>query len=313
MGIGFLRIVDRDCVSRSDLHRQYLYDARSLRRPKAEAAAERLENLNPDVEIDAVPEALTSRNADDLIEGMDVVVDGLDRPEPRYLINRTCLGKKVPYVFAAAVESYGNAATLVPGRGACLECFMGGLTEEDLPLCGVVGVHPSVLALISGVQVSEAVRILTGMEPHLLNRLYYADLRNFDFNVMDLATLPGCPVCSGEGGVPQAPEEKLLHEGCGRNGRRTFFLSPRERLNFDRGTLERELKGRGYAIHSSGPLGISFDTPEGWKCCLLMGGAMNGQAPEGAEEPGSSILEIYRSLLVDGLGVYPALLPEGGS
>jgi adenylyltransferase/sulfurtransferase len=85
MGIGFLRIVDRDIVSRSDLHRQHLYDAQCVGQPKVEVAWRKLSQLNPDVELEPVPESLNSINAEELIAGMDVVIDGLDRPEPRYI------------------------------------------------------------------------------------------------------------------------------------------------------------------------------------------------------------------------------------
>ncbi|MGD9134167.1 MAG: HesA/MoeB/ThiF family protein, partial [Desulfobacterales bacterium] len=99
MGIGYLRIVDRDIVSRSDLHRQHLYDADCVGLPKVEVARQKLNKLNPDVMLEAIPESLNSINAEELIDGMDVVIDGLDRPEPRYLVNRICNKLKIPYVF----------------------------------------------------------------------------------------------------------------------------------------------------------------------------------------------------------------------
>ncbi|MEX1330024.1 MAG: ThiF family adenylyltransferase, partial [Desulfobacterales bacterium] len=83
MGIGFLRVVDRDIVSRSDLHRQYLYDVDSIGMPKVEVLDQKLSRLNPDVTLDPVPESLNSINAEQLLTDMDVIIDGLDRPEPR--------------------------------------------------------------------------------------------------------------------------------------------------------------------------------------------------------------------------------------
>ncbi|UCF94257.1 MAG: HesA/MoeB/ThiF family protein, partial [Desulfobacterales bacterium] len=114
MGIGNLRLVDRDIVSRSDLHRQYLYDADTVGQPKVEAAWHKLSRLNPDVKIDPVPESLNSINAREVIGGVDVVLDGLDRPEPRYLVNRTCNDLRIPYIFGAAIEAFGNVSTLLP-------------------------------------------------------------------------------------------------------------------------------------------------------------------------------------------------------
>ena len=110
----YLRFVDRDIVSRSDLHRQHLYDAESLGRPKVEVAFNKLSRLNPDVALEPVPESLNSANAEELIAGMDVVIDGLDRPEPRYIVNRVCNKLKIPYVFGAAIEAFGNVSTILP-------------------------------------------------------------------------------------------------------------------------------------------------------------------------------------------------------
>lgn len=116
MGVGKLRIVDRDIVSRSDLHRQYLYDAKSIGRPKVEVAAEKLNHLNPDIIVEAVPESLNLLNVVDIVRDIDVVVDGLDRPQPRYLINQACNKRRIPYIFGAAIETYGQVTTLLPGH-----------------------------------------------------------------------------------------------------------------------------------------------------------------------------------------------------
>ena len=156
MGVGYLRMIDRDIASRSDLHRQHLYDADSIGLPKVEVAFQKLSRLNPDVTLDPVPESLNSVNAEQLLSGMDLVIDGLDRPEPRYILNRTCNKLKIPYIFGAAIEAFGNVSTILPGQTFCLECFMPGLKDEDLPVCGVVGVHPSILGIVSSAQVSEA-------------------------------------------------------------------------------------------------------------------------------------------------------------
>jgi molybdopterin/thiamine biosynthesis adenylyltransferase len=195
MGIGFLRVVDRDIVSRSDLHRQYLYDVDSIGMPKVEVLDQKLSRLNPDVTLDPVPESLNSINAEQLLTDMDVIIDGLDRPEPRYIVNRTSNKLKIPYIFGAAIEAFGNVSTILSGQTFCLEFFMSGLQDEDLPACGVVGVHPAVLGIVSSVRVSEAVRVLTGRQPKLYNKLMYIDLREFEFNILDIPMLESCKVC----------------------------------------------------------------------------------------------------------------------
>jgi adenylyltransferase/sulfurtransferase len=312
MGVGFLRIVDRDIVSRSDLHRQYLYDAESVGQPKVEVAFRKLRKLNPDVELDPIPESLNSINADEIIQGMDVIIDGLDRPEPRYLINRTCNKYKVPYIFGAAIEAFGNVATILPGQTFCLECFMSGLKDEDLPACGVVGVHPSVLGIISSIQVSEAIRVLTGKDPNLFNKLLYLDLRSFEFNIFKIHALDACKVCGPEPeGAPEDIEDQFYEETCARDGRRNFILSPLKRIEIDLLQLEEILRQRQYEITSSGDFGITFKASAEITACLLKSGIMNAQSPPKLEgNIKDQIFKVYKSLLVDGLGLSAKILPN---
>ena len=310
MGIGYLRIVDRDIVSRSDLHRQHLYDADCIGLPKVEIAQQKLSKLNPDVKIDPIPESLNSINAEDLIGGMDVVIDGLDRPEPRYLVNRTCNRLKIPYVFGAAIEAFGNASTLLPGQTFCLECFMPGLKDEDLPICGVVGVHPSVLGMVSSVQVSEAVRLIIGKEPKLFNKLFYMDLREFEFHILEMQSVDSCRVCGQQpDGSPEEITDRLFEETCARDGRRNFVLSPGQRINIDLDKLGRLLKKRRFPIQVAGKLGTTFNPSRHIQACILKSGIMIAQTPpDTKEEIKDAVIDIYRSVMVDGLGLSSDIL-----
>jgi molybdopterin/thiamine biosynthesis adenylyltransferase len=312
MGIGYIRLVDRDIVSRSDLHRQYLYSADTVGRPKVEVAFEKLGQLNPDVTLDPIPESLNSLNAEALIDGMDLVIDGLDRPEPRYLVNRACNKLGVPYIFGAAIETSGNASTLLPGQTFCLECFMDGLTDDDLPVCGVVGVHPSILGIVSSVQVSEAVRVLTGQKPKLYNKLLYIDLRDFEFNLLDITARDTCNVCGLKpDGLTEILEDRFFEETCARDGKRNFVLSPKTRIEINLQKLVLLLKGKGLKIRNSGRLGTTFDVSPKIKACILKSGIMNAQAPPELEQGvKQELLDFYKSILVDGLGFPEELLPE---
>lgn len=312
MGIGYLRMVDRDVVSRSDLHRQYLYDVKSVGEPKVEAAFRKLTALNPDVKLDPVPESLHLANAKELIRDVDIVLDGLDRPEPRYLINRTCHTHKIPFVFGAAIESVGNVTTLVPGETFCLECFMPGLRDQDLPVCGVVGVHPSVLGIVSAIQVSEAVKLLTGQSPKLLNRLLYIDLGELEFSTITGASLPDCPVCGiHPSGPPKPLRETFFEETCARDGRRNFVISPRKRVEINLRDLKPVLKRRGFVIKRSSDFGITFEQPEGITSCLLKSGVMITQTPPKVKTSlKGDVFETYKSVLVDGLGLSSDILSD---
>jgi molybdopterin/thiamine biosynthesis adenylyltransferase len=311
MGLGFLRFVDRDIVSRSDLHRQHLYDADSVGMPKVEIAQQKLSKLNPDVKLDPIAESLNSINAEELLEGMDVVIDGLDRPEPRYVLNRTCYRLKIPYVFGAAIESFGNVSTLLAGQTFCLECFMPGLKDEDLPVCGVVGVHPSVLGIVSSLQVSEAVRLLIGQEPKLLNKLFYIDLREFEFNILDLKAVDTCRVCGDHpDGPPDHIKDRLFEETCARDGRRNFVISSKQRINVPLKKLGKVLKQKGFGVQSAGQFGTTFNSGRDIHACILKSGIMIAQTPpEMREDIKDRIFEVYRSIMVDGLGLSPDILP----
>ncbi len=312
MGVGYLRMVDRDIVSRSDLHRQYLYNVDVVGQPKVEAAFQKLNRLNPDVELDPVPESMNSSNAKALIDGVDIVLDGLDSPQTRYLVNRTCNHFKIPYVFGSAIETFGNVSTIVPGKTFCLECFMPGLKDEDLPSCGVVGVHPSVLGLVTAIQVAEAVRFLTGKDPKLLNKLLYIDLQELAFDTIDISSSQNCPVCGIKpAGPPERLTDNLFVETCAKDGMRNFIISPRERIEIDIERLDAVLKEKNLSVKSSSPFGITFEISEGVQSSFLKSGLMIVQtSPKLKNDIKDDLFATYKSVLVDGLGLSPDILPD---
>ena len=260
MGVGHLRIVDRDVVELTNLHRQHLYGVDDVGYPKVEAATKRLQRLNPYVEIEPLVLSVNETNAEDIVRGMDVVIDGLDSMVARYAINRACMKLGVPYVFGAAIATTGNLSTIVAGESACLECFYGNLDDKKLPKCGVVGVHPSVVNVIASLEVSEAIRILTGKRPRLVNKLLHFDLDEMEFNEINLSKVDSCPVC----GQPQSDspgqlEHELVEEICGRNGKRAFVIVPEECLDVDFVGLKSYLAKKGFTIIVEGKLGLTVN------------------------------------------------------
>ncbi|MCW4016226.1 MAG: HesA/MoeB/ThiF family protein [Candidatus Bathyarchaeota archaeon] len=258
MGVGHLRIVDRDVVERTNLHRQHLYGVDDVGFAKVEAAAKRLEKLNPYINIEPLTFSVNQTNAEDLVQGMDVVVDGLDSMAARYAVNRACNKLGVPYVFGAAVATTGNLSTIVPGETACLECFYGNLDDKKLPKCGVVGVHPSLVNIIASLEVSEAIRILTGKKPRLVNKLLHFDLEELEFNEINLSNVDSCPVCGVKvsGSAVQLKNE-VVEEVCGRNGKRTYVIVPTENLEVNLVEVEEVLIKRGFSFKAKGKLGLT--------------------------------------------------------
>ncbi|MFO7835854.1 MAG: HesA/MoeB/ThiF family protein [Candidatus Thorarchaeota archaeon] len=259
MGVGNLRLIDRDVVSVSNLHRQHLYTSDDIGHPKVEVAAKRLQALNPHIDIEPIPWSIQEGSVDELVSDVDVVVDGLDNLSARFLVNRACQKHGVPYVFAGAIRTYGTVSTLVPGKTPCLECFYSNVPEEDLPKCAVVGVHPSLLGVIASIEASEAIRILLGKEPNLACKLAYFDIFDLSLDSVAISKSPSCSVC-GEtpSGKPELVEHKEIEEICGRGGRRTFVVQPSMRQNLNLDDLVAHAKEEGFEILVDANLGVTF-------------------------------------------------------
>jgi adenylyltransferase/sulfurtransferase len=189
---------------------------------------------------------------------------------------------------------------------------MGGLKEDDLPKCGVVGVHPSALGVVTAVQVSEAVRLIVGQTPTLLNRLFYIDLGDMKFYTLKLHVREDCPVCSAQPkGKPDPIEDNLFEETCARDGRRNFIISPKKRVEIDLDKLSVLLDNEGYPIQSSGLLGITFEQIDHVTTSILKSGVMIVQTPPNlTKDMKEDVMSTYEAILIDGLGLSRDILPE---
>jgi len=196
MGIGYLKIVDKDKVAKPDLHRQILYKRSDIGKKKVKVAEERLKEINPNLKIETIDTVLNEGNVEEIIKDVDVILDGLDNMLTRYIINKACIKLKKPYIFASAIEMFGNISTIIPFETACLECFYGKINDEYLPSCSIVGVHPSVTFITASIAVSEGLRIIMNQQPLLKNKLLYIDLRNMDFIKLNLSRNVNCNVCN---------------------------------------------------------------------------------------------------------------------
>jgi len=166
-GVGFLRIIDRDYVELSNLQRQWLFDESDAEQglPKAVAAAYKIGAINRDTRVDPLVADLTASNVSELFEDVDLILDGTDNFETRYLINDYAVDRGRPWIYGAAVGSYGITMPVAPGRTACLRCVYPDPPAGAQPTCETAGVLGSITALIASLQVSEALKILCGVEP----------------------------------------------------------------------------------------------------------------------------------------------------
>jgi molybdopterin/thiamine biosynthesis adenylyltransferase len=195
LGVDLLRIVDPDVVDATNLQRQFLYREKDIGKPKVHLAARRLQPLNPEVTIEPIEVKLTKDTVDDLIKDMDVIIDGLDRFGPRYILNDACCRNNVSYIFAGALGATGNLTTILPGKTACLECIYGGVDDAQQPTCHTIGVYPTLLGVVANIQVHEALRIILGHSPRLAGHLLFVDLNSLRFDQFPIARHEDCVAC----------------------------------------------------------------------------------------------------------------------
>ena len=199
-GVRSLTVVDRDFVEESNLQRQSLFDEAdvALGLPKAAAAETHLRALNAGVEVRGVVADLVSDNADALLAGADLVLDGTDNFETRFLLNDVCVRAGLPWVYGACVGSYGLALLVRPKVSPCLRCLLEERPAPGSgPTCDTAGVVAPIVHVIAGIQVGEALKLLAGRVDSLLPGLVTVDLWTGQFDVLDLrGRAPWCPACT---------------------------------------------------------------------------------------------------------------------
>jgi len=261
MGVGKLRIVDRDVIELSNLHRQTMFNEDDVGQVKVETAAKKLRKLNPDIVVEELPISINDYTALDVVDGCDVVVDALDSVDARYALNKACIEKKIPFVTGAAVGVTGQSFTILPKESACYHCLFPSLDEDSMPTCSIEGVHPSILSIVGGIEVSEAVKIITGKEPSLKNKVLHVDLENLIFNFTKVSRVEECSVCGSGKQQEKIKEELILEELCGRNkGKRTFSITPTYPVELDVDAITFTAKERGFIVENLGDLGLSMRT-----------------------------------------------------
>jgi molybdopterin/thiamine biosynthesis adenylyltransferase/molybdopterin converting factor small subunit len=301
MGIGKLKIVDRDIIEISNLHRQHLYTEEDIGRVKVEAAKARLQQINSSVQIEALPNSVTKYTAENIVKGFDIVVDALDSIDARYALNDACIKLNIPLIYAGALGMLGSICTIIPNKTACLRCIFPALAEDDMPTCSTEGVHPSILYLVGGIQVSEVVKIILGERPTLENKLLYIDLNDLSLEKVPVFRQVECPSCGTKRKDNDQLEIKqlIIEELCGRDrGKRTYTVTPAENsITLNLNGIEKSAERLGYRIKTKGELGLTVisSNSDNLSISFMTSGAATIVGAKSEEEA----LSIYKSFVDD--------------
>lgn len=267
-GVGFVRIVDRDYVEKSNLQRQMLFDEDDVLHsmPKAKAAERKLNKINSDVTVEAIVTDVTSDNIDSLVEGIDLVLDGTDNFQTRFLLNDICYKNNIPFVYGGAVASRGMSVIFIPGKTPCLRCL---IKEGDAAgqTCDTVGVIAPIVDIVASLQVVEALKYLVDDEKNQRNSLFTIDVWDFHLYQLPLTKQdPACPTCQQK----QYPALTKRHDQqfttlCGRE---TVQIHVRNEFDLD----EWEVQLKKVAKVQKTPFLLRANIEEGQKIVLFPDG-----------------------------------------
>lgn len=234
-GTGKVKIVDRDFIEYHNLQRQVIFDEEDIKEglPKAVAAERYLRKVNSEIDIEGVVSDVNYTNVEKLVEGADVILDGLDNMETRLLINDVSLKHKIPWIYGGAISSYGMTMNIIPGETACFRCFYNSPPRDGIAMtCDTAGVIGTVPFIIGSLQATEAIKIL--IDSNEINReLWTVDVWKTDFHRFKLGRHLDCPACDGEYEFLDAKYGVRTTSLCGQNS--VQVLNP----NIDKVSFEK--------------------------------------------------------------------------
>ena len=248
-GVGTLRIIDRDYVEPSNLQRQVLFDEADATEslPKAIAAARKIKAFNSQIMVEPHVADLTPANAEDLLSHVDLILDGTDNFETRYLINDFSIAKNVPWIYAAGVASYAVTMTVLPGETACLACVFPDSPRGMVETCDTSGILNSTVNLVASIASTEAIKLIVGARDKLRRTLLSYDVWSNDFaEIKTGKPQAGCRTCGQHDFVHLAGEGRPHITLCGRN---SVQIHERQRP-IDFAELTRRLSPHGTVRHT---------------------------------------------------------------
>lgn len=249
-GVKRLFLVDRDLVEVHNLHRVSLFTPKDVGRPKAAAAAEKLRTIDPEAEITTYVAHLDPELAEELVPKADLVVDGLDNLETRYLLNDACVRYGKPWIYTAVLATYGMTMPIVPERGPCLRClFPNPPAPGTIPTCAEAGILGPVPKALAAIQAASGLAILLGSPEVRPGELLYLDLWGRRTQTVQVQRAGNCPTCV-------LKDFQFLREAsrtvslCGE----AVQILPREKTGVDLGALAGRLSRLGRAAIRNGIL-----------------------------------------------------------
>ena len=228
-GVGKLRIIDRDFIEYYNLQRQVLFDEDDIENqlPKAIAAEQHLKKVNSSIEIEGIVADVNYSSIERLISGVDLILDGLDNLEARFLINDVSLKHKIPWIYGGAITSIGMTMNVIPGETACFRCVFASLPSGQLiHTCDTVGVIGPAPSVVGSLESAEALKILVGAEE--INRdVVIIDVWKGIFDRLKIAAREDCPACQGKYEFLEGKSGLRATSLCGQNA--VQVLSPEVR------------------------------------------------------------------------------------
>lgn len=273
-GIGYVRLIDRDFVERSNLQRQMLYDEADAvaLKPKALAAADHLRRVNSLVTIEPHVVDLNSTNAEQLLDGVDVVLDGSDNFAVRFLVNDVCVKLGIPWIYGGAVSARGVTTTIVPGVTACLRCLFGQPPEPGTTAtCDTAGVIGPIIHVVASYQATEALKLIVQDKQHLNPDMIQFDLWHNQFTPIHVAKArrSDCPCCVAKrfDYLNSYVDEEIVQSQCGRNSVQIYPVAPHT-LNLN----EWALKWQAIGPVVANPFLIKLLLPDDYRIILFADG-----------------------------------------
>ena len=193
-GIGHLTIADDDLVQLSNLNRQILYWEEDIGGKKPLTAAHKLAKLNSSIKITPRFERITENNARDIIKGADLVIDGMDNPETRFVLNSVCVAERIPFIHGGINGLRGRVTTIIPQKTPCLACIFPVVPKREMVI-PAFGVTPALIAIL---QVAEAIKLLANFGDLLAGRMLYVDITTMHFTIHNLSRDPKCKICGSK-------------------------------------------------------------------------------------------------------------------